>query len=98
MERDIVSYYPSVIPKCNDLCMDVSYSKTQNGTNIRCWFLNASDAQRFKLEKCEDKPMSNKPSEVKKKAGKPRPNKPVKIKKNADKPNSSKPGDSKKSA
>ena len=54
--------YYCFLPKCNNLCMDVSNSKTNDGTNIRCWSLNGSDAQRFKLEKCEDKPVSNKPS------------------------------------
>ena len=90
--------YYCLVSRCNNLCMDVCGAKAINGTNIHCWDMHGGDNQRFKFEKCEDKPMSNKPSEVKKEAAKPRSNKPVKIKKNAGKPNSSKPGDSKKSA
>ena len=75
--------YCLFLPKCNSLCMDVSNSKTNDGTNIWCWFLNLSDAQRFKLEKCEDKPSSSKPNKARKLAGKLRPNKPGDSKKSA---------------
>ena len=74
--------------KCNDLCMDVNEAKAINYANIHCLSFQCVDSQRFKLEKCEDKP-----NRTRKPAGKPRPNKPVKIKKNAGKP-----GDSEKSA
>lgn len=37
--------------KCNGLFMDVDNSKTKNGTNIRCWENNGSDAQKFKFLK-----------------------------------------------
>ena len=90
--------YYCLVSRCNNLCMDVCGAKAINGTNIHCWDMHGGDNQRFKIEKCEDKPMSNKPNMARKSTAKPRPNKPVKIKKNADKPSSSKLIDSKKSA
>ncbi len=50
--------YYCLVPKCNDLCMDVCGAKATNGANIHCWSIHAGDNQRFKLEKCEDKPSS----------------------------------------
>ena len=90
--------YYCLIPKCNDLCMDVCGAKAKNGANIHCWSVHGGDNQRFKFEKCEDKPMLNKPNRARKPAGKPRPNKPLKTKKNTGKPASSKSGNTKKSA
>ena len=90
--------YYCLVSKWNNLCMDDKSVSAINGANIHCCCIHAGDNQRFKIEKCEDKPMSNKPNMARKSTAKPRPNKPVKIKKNADKPSSSKLIDSKKSA
>ena len=100
--------YYCLLPKCNNLCMDVYGAKAVDGANIHCWGVHGGDNQRFKFEKCEDKPSSSKSNTAQNTAGKPRPKKPVKVrkkaykpsetKKDAGKPSSSKPIDSKKSA
>ena len=63
--------------------MDDSSVKAKNSANIHCWNIHGGDNQRFKLEKCEDKPMSNKPSEAEKEAIKPSSHKPAEAKKSA---------------
>ena len=39
----------NIISVCNLLAMDVSGGKTENGTNIQCWKINNSKAQKFKF-------------------------------------------------
>ena len=73
--------YYCLVSKCNNLCMDDSSARAKNGANIHCWSIHGGDNQRFKLEKCEDKPSSNNPAEVKKGAAKPNANKPAGVKK-----------------
>ncbi|MBR0183882.1 MAG: RICIN domain-containing protein, partial [Clostridia bacterium] len=38
-----------IISVCNLLAMDVAGAGTKNGTNIRCWEVNNTKAQKFKF-------------------------------------------------
>ena len=51
-----------LVSKFNNLCMDVY------GANVSCRGINGRGTQRFKLEKCEDKPSSSKPGLARKSA------------------------------
>ena len=52
--------YCYVVSKCSNVCMEVASAKAENGADVHCWAMQGGDTQRFKLEKCEDKPSSNK--------------------------------------
>ena len=43
--------YFKIISEDNLLSMDVDNAQTGNGTNIKCWWNNDSNAQKFKLRK-----------------------------------------------
>ena len=51
-----------LVSKSNNLCMSV------DGANVSCRGASGEDSQRFKLEKCQDKPSSRKPIDSKKSA------------------------------
>ena len=43
----------SLISVCNKLVMDVDSGKNKEGTNVRCWEFNGTNAQKFYFEKVE---------------------------------------------